>query len=92
MKPRSLARWLSLIGVAPLMAGAALAADVNVMISAGFYGVYAELGPAFERASGHRLVTTPAPRRGFARGHSTRLCVGEVANTCSKVYRVLGQR
>ena len=63
MKPRSLARWLSLLGVAPLMAGAALAADVNVMISAGFYGVYAELGPAFERASG-RLVTTRGPSMG----------------------------
>ena len=64
MKQRLLARWLFGLGVAPLIAGAALAADVNVMISAGFYGVYAELGPAFERASGHRLVTTRGPSMG----------------------------
>jgi hypothetical protein len=58
MKPSSLARWLSTLGVAALlMAVAASAADVHVMISAGFYGVYSELGPVFERASGHRLVT-----------------------------------
>src|SRR5467141_4720796 len=61
----SLARGLSSLGAAVLLtAGAASAADVHVMISAGFYGVYAELGPAFERASGHRLVTTRGPSLG----------------------------
>jgi molybdate transport system substrate-binding protein len=40
------------------------AADVRVMISAGFYHVYAELGPAFERASGHHLITTRGPSMG----------------------------
>src|SRR5258706_9092444 len=40
------------------------AADVRVMISAGFYVVYAELGPVFERASGHKLVTTRGPSMG----------------------------
>src|SRR5215468_8952978 len=40
------------------------AADVRVMISAGFYQAYAELGPAFERATGHRLVTTRGPSMG----------------------------
>ncbi|MBI2769840.1 MAG: substrate-binding domain-containing protein [Burkholderiales bacterium] len=34
------------------------------MISAGFYSVYSELAPAFERASGHRLVTTRGPSIG----------------------------
>src|SRR2546428_1055966 len=34
------------------------------MISAGFYGVYSELDPAFERASGHRLLTTRGPSMG----------------------------
>jgi molybdate transport system substrate-binding protein len=34
------------------------------MISAGFYGVYSELGPAFERADGHRIVTTRGPSMG----------------------------
>jgi molybdate transport system substrate-binding protein len=47
-----------------LMAGAVSAADVRVMISAGFYQVYSELGPAFERTSGHHLVTTRGPSMG----------------------------
>ena len=52
-------------GAAALMlAGAVHAADVQVMISAGFYKVYAELVPAFERASGHRLVTARGPSMG----------------------------
>ena len=54
MKSRSLALWLSRLCAAALFsAGAACAADVHVMISAGFHGVYSELAPAFERASGH---------------------------------------
>jgi molybdate transport system substrate-binding protein len=65
MKPRLLIRWLFLISVAaPLMVGAASAAEVQVMISAGFYGAYSELAPAFERASGHHLVTTRGPSMG----------------------------
>jgi molybdate transport system substrate-binding protein len=81
MKQRLLAHWLFGLGVAPLIAGAALAADVNVMISAGFYGVYAELGPAFERASGHRLVTTRGPSmRDSPEAIPTRLARGEVAD------------
>src|SRR5882724_4884896 len=66
MKPRSLARWLSsLTGVAALLImGVAVAADVHVMISAGFYQAYSELAPAFERSSGHRLVTTRGPSLG----------------------------
>src|SRR5213592_1867389 len=65
MKPRSFARGVSRLGLAALViAGAASAADVHVMISAGFYGVYSELGPAFERASGHRLVTARGPSMG----------------------------
>src|SRR6202163_709700 len=82
MKPRSLVRWLSRLGVAALlMAGAASAADVYVMISAGFYGVYSELGPAFERASGHRLVTTRGPSMGDSpEAIPTRLARGETAD------------
>jgi molybdate transport system substrate-binding protein len=64
MKPKTF-RWLSMVGAAALwMGGPASAADLRVMISAGFYGVYSELGPAFERASGHRLVTTRGPSMG----------------------------
>lgn len=46
-------------GIAPVKA-----ADVKVMISAGFFQVYSELGPAFEKASGHRLITTRGPSLG----------------------------
>ena len=60
MTARSLARWLARLGaVAVLVPGSASAADVRVMISAGFYEAYAELGPAFERASGHRRRRFP---------------------------------
>jgi molybdate transport system substrate-binding protein len=34
------------------------------MISAGFFDVYSELGPEFERATGHRLVTIRGPSTG----------------------------
>src|SRR5437899_11962746 len=66
MKQESFARWSSgLAGVAVLsITGAAAAADVHVMISAGFYQAYSELAPAFERSSGHRLVTTRGPSLG----------------------------
>lgn len=48
-----------LAGVAPVKA-----ADIKVMISAGFFQVYAELGPAFEKETGHRLITTRGPSVG----------------------------
>src|SRR6476660_10507271 len=80
MKRRSLARWSWTIA-ALLIAGAASSSDLNVMISAGFYGVYAELGPAFERASGHRLVTTRGPSLGDSpEAIPTRLARGEEAD------------
>jgi len=47
-----------------LFAGATLAADVRVMISAGFFEAYSELVPAFERASGHHVLTTRGPSIG----------------------------
>ncbi len=63
------------------MAGAVSAADVHVMISAGFYGAYSELAPAFERASGHRLVTTRGPSMGDSpEAIPTRLARGEPAD------------
>ena len=82
MKPKLLAGWFSTLGVAALlMAGAARAADVHVMISAGFYGVYAELGPSFEKASGHRLVTTRGPSMGDSpEAIPARLARGEPAD------------
>src|SRR5882724_4068379 len=82
MKPRSLVRWLSMIGAATLlMVEAASAADVHVMISAGFYRVYSELGPAFEGASGHHLVTTRGPSMGDSpEAIPARLARGETAD------------
>ena len=82
MKPRSTVRLLFMIAVTALsMVGRASAADVRVMISAGFYGVYSELGPAFERASGHRLVTTRGPSMGDSpEAIPARLARGEAAD------------
>ena len=82
MKPRSFSRWLCTLGAfALLFARAALAADVQVMISAGFYSVYAELGPAFERASGHGLITTRGPSIGDSpEAIPARLARGEPAD------------
>src|ERR1700682_6488837 len=82
MKPGATVRLLSVIAMAALlMAGRASAADVRVMISAGFYGVYSEVGPPFERASGHHLVTTRGPSMGDSpEAIPARLARGEVAD------------
>jgi molybdate transport system substrate-binding protein len=82
MKPTSFVRLLSLTAVAALLTlGHASAADVRVMISAGFYNVYSELGPAFERLSGHRLVTTRGPSMGDSpEAIPARLARGEAAD------------
>ena len=55
-------KWLLLAGL--FFAGAVCAAEVRVMISAGFFGVYSQLAPQFERATGHKLVTTRGPSMG----------------------------
>jgi molybdate transport system substrate-binding protein len=82
MTPGSLVRFLSIIGVITLaMSATASAADVRVMISAGFYNAYSELVPAFERASGHHLVTTRGPSMGDSpESIPTRLGRGEAAD------------
>jgi molybdate transport system substrate-binding protein len=70
------------VGAAALLVvRAASAADVQVMISSGFHGVYSELGPAFERASGHHLVTTRGPSMGDSpEAIPARLTRGEAAD------------
>jgi molybdate transport system substrate-binding protein len=82
MKPWSFARSLAILAAATLwMTGGVSAADVHVMISAGFYGVYAELGPAFERASGHHLITARGPSMGDSpEAIPARLARGEAAD------------
>jgi molybdate transport system substrate-binding protein len=75
MKILRLAAALLVIG------GAANAAEVRVMISAGFHGVYSQLVPAFERTSGHKLVTTRGPSMGDSpEAIPTRLARGEPAD------------
>ena len=80
--PGPLVRWLSIVAATVvLLVGTASAADIHVMISAGFYGVYSELGPAFERASGHHLVTTRGPSMGDSpEAIPARLAQGEAAD------------
>ncbi len=82
MKRRSLARWFATLGVVVLLVpGSASAADLHVMISAGFFEAYSELGKAFERASGHHLVTTRGPSMGDSpEAVPTRLARGEFAD------------
>jgi molybdate transport system substrate-binding protein len=59
----------------------ASAEDVRVMISGGFYQVYSQLGPAFEKATGHRLMTTRGPSMGDSpEAIPTRLARGETAD------------
>ena len=55
-------RWLTFVLL--LVAAPASAAEVRVMISAGFFQVYSALAPEFERATGHKLVTTRGPSMG----------------------------
>jgi molybdate transport system substrate-binding protein len=64
-----------------MLANQALAADVRVMISAGFYGVYEQLAPAFERSSGYKLITTRGPSIGDSpEAIPTRLMQGQQAD------------
>ena len=82
MRLPPLVRSLPIMSVAALsMLGPASAADVRVMISAGFHGVYDELAPAFERASGHHLITVRGPSMGASpEAIPARLTRGEAAD------------
>ena len=82
MNARSIVRRLVTVALIMLfLPGAVFAEEVRVMISAGFHPVYAELGPAFERATGHRLVTTRGPSMGDSpEAIPTRLARGEMAD------------
>jgi molybdate transport system substrate-binding protein len=81
-RSRWIARLLLVAGMAMMaMPQAGFAADVRVMISAGFYQAYSELGPAFERTSGHHLVTTRGPSMGDSpEAIPARLARGEAAD------------
>ena len=75
-------RRISLLAAAiALVAQTAFAAEVKVMISSGFHGAYSELAPAFERATGHHLVTTRGPSMGDSpESIPARLARGESAD------------
>ncbi|WP_426608574.1 substrate-binding domain-containing protein [Bradyrhizobium sp. McL0616] len=78
--PRYVACLFAVLTAVASASGAA-AADVKVMISAGFFGVYEELGPAFEKSTGHKLVTTRGPSVGDSpEAIPTRLSHGEEAD------------
>ena len=65
-----------LVGFVP-----AHAADIKVMISAGFFQVYEQLGPQFEKATGHHLITIRGPSLGDSpEAIPTRLARGEDAD------------
>jgi molybdate transport system substrate-binding protein len=72
---------LLLACAALLFAGAALGAEIRVMISAGFFGAYSELAPAFEKETGHRITTARGPSMGDSpEAIPTRLARGELAD------------
>ena len=96
IKISPVARALLALAAATLLSlRAAWAADLRVMISAGFHVVYAELAPAFEKVSGHRLITVRGPSMGdspeaiparLARGEAADVVIldGEAANALGK--------
>jgi molybdate transport system substrate-binding protein len=63
MQLRSALRLFAVFALV-LITGAAKAADIRVFISSGFFHVYSELKPAFEKATGHKLITTRGPSVG----------------------------
>ncbi len=63
MQLRSILRLFAVLAFV-FAAGAAKAADIRVFISSGFVHGYSELGPAFEKATGHKLITTRGPSVG----------------------------
>jgi molybdate transport system substrate-binding protein len=77
-----LRRWPALLSLTALLSSnVAPAAEVRVMISAGFLGVYSELAPEFERTTGHRLVTIRGPSTGDSpEAIPARLARGEAAD------------
>lgn len=77
-----MSRWLAMLACGALMmSNAASAAEVRVMISAGFFDVYSQLSAEFERTTGHRLITTRGPSTGdSSEAIPTRLARGEPAD------------
>jgi molybdate transport system substrate-binding protein len=80
MRYTELRRLLALVAVL-IAPAAAWADDVHVMISAGFFHVYSELAPKFEKQAGHHLITVRGPSMGDSpESIPTRLTRGEAAD------------
>ena len=78
--PRHIAILFAFL-IAIVSASSTIAADIKVMISAGFFSVYKDLGPAFEKSTGHKLITTRGPSVGNSpEAIPTRLGRGEDAD------------
>ena len=78
--PRHIAILFAFL-IAIVSASSTIAADIKVMISAGFFSVYKDLGPAFEKSTGHKLITTRGPSVGDSpEAIPTRLGRGEDAD------------
>ena len=59
----------------------ASASEIRVMISAGFFGVYQQLAPVFEKNTGHKLITIRGPSIGDSpEAIPTRLATGQLAD------------
>ena len=74
------ARLLLALAVLLLPAQFARADDVRVMTSGAFTAAYLQLGPQFERATGHRLVTEATSMGTGATSIEARLAAGEAVD------------
>ncbi|QKM64363.1 ABC transporter substrate-binding protein [Polynucleobacter tropicus] len=77
---KALRQFWFCVGIATF-AAQVFAADLRVMISAGFYGVYEQMAPEFERQTGYKLITTRGPSIGDSpEAIPTRLAGGQQAD------------
>ena len=59
-----LSRFIAIASTGLLLLTSAAAAEIKVMISAGFSTAYRELVPEFERTTGHNIITIRGPSMG----------------------------
>ena len=92
MQRRSFLHHAVLALAASALAGAAQAAEIRVVSSGGFAAAYRALAPAFERATGHTLVTGWGPSMGqTADAVPARLARGEPIDVLIMVGDALGR-
>ena len=91
MQRRCFLRHAALVVVAWTLAGAADAAEIRVVSSGGFAAAFRVLAPAFERATGHTVVTGWGPSMGqTADAVPARLARGEPIDVLIMVGDALG--